>query len=84
MSNECYKASALLIRAFQDDDITMEVIERAEAEENYTALRIGLIHLHAMIEILLVELGKAERRRGLEEENTEYNVGHNVKYYTEE
>lgn len=84
MSNACYNASALLRRFFQDDHTAMATIVTAEAEEDYATLRMGLIHLHAKIETLMVELGKAEKRRGLEAENTEYNLGHNVNHNSEE
>lgn len=84
MSNACYNASVVLRKFFHDDYTAMATIVTAEAEEDYATLRMGLLRLHSVIETLIVELEKAEKRRGLEAENTEYNLGHNVNHNSEE
>lgn len=84
MSNVCYNAGVLLRRLYHDDTQMVTMVRKAEEEYNFALLKEMVNDVKSMCDVILMGLDKGEARMMLEGENTEYNLGHDVKYYTEE
>lgn len=84
IKEECKKASQFLRKLFDGDYVMVATIVTAEANNDYGTLRSMLLRVQREIERMAVALKKLEDKACLEAENTEYNLGHNVKHNSEE
>lgn len=84
MANEAYNAGVLLRRLYHDDTQMVTMVRKAEEEYNFALLKEMVNDVKSMCDVILMGLDKGEARMMLEGENTEYNLGHDVKHYTQD